>query len=78
MTTNLESWQNRLEEFLTKMNFSDKSHDLAHFRRVWKTAQKFVEEDCDVLVVLAGAYLHDIVSYPKNHPNRSRSSKEAA
>jgi uncharacterized protein len=75
---NLHEWQQKLEDYLLKIEFSDKSHDLAHFRRVWKTALSFEEKDCDLLVVLAGAYLHDIVSYPKNHPLRAQSSKDAA
>lgn len=74
----LEKWQKRLEEYLSQIKFSDKSHDLAHFRRVWDTARQITSKDCDLLVILAGAYLHDIVSYPKNHPSRSRSSHESA
>lgn len=61
-------------------NFSndDKSHDLSHFKRVWKLGQKLAEKGDDLEVILVSAYLHDIVSYPKNHPDRSLSSKHAA
>lgn len=55
----------------------DGSHDLGHFERVWDTARRInVLEGgvADELVLLTAAYFHDLVSLPKNHPDRSRSS----
>lgn len=55
----------------------DGSHDLGHFERVWKAAQYINEAEggpADELVLLAGAYFHDLVALPKDDPERSRSS----
>ncbi len=74
----LESFESKFVDYLGDIEFSDGSHDLAHFRRVWHMAKSFSDVDTDLYVVLAASYFHDIVSYPKNHPKRSRSSIEAA
>jgi uncharacterized protein len=40
------------------------------------TAQKImVHQAADPLVILTACYFHDIVSLPKNHPERSQSSR---
>jgi uncharacterized protein len=55
----------------------DGSHDLGHFERVWKAAQYINEAEggpADELVLLAGAYFHDLVALPKDDPERRRSS----
>jgi uncharacterized protein len=60
---------------------TDGSHDLGHFQRVWKTAWLINREEgepADPLVLLAAAYFHDLVSFPKNHPQRSESSRMSA
>ena len=74
----LISWKNKLENYLNEHTFSDGSHDLAHFQRVWKIAEKLSDEKDDKLVIMAASYLHDIVSYPKNDPRWSQSSIHAA
>lgn len=59
----------------------DGSHDLGHFRRVWGMCRRIDEAEGgrgDHYVLLAASYFHDLVSYPKNHPDRSRSSVLAA
>uniref|UniRef100_UPI000646D7B4 phosphohydrolase n=1 Tax=Enterobacter sp. ZOR0014 TaxID=1339232 RepID=UPI000646D7B4 len=57
----------------------DSAHDISHFRRVWMTARKImIHHQADPLVVLTACYFHDIVSLPKNHPERSQSSRLAA
>lgn len=75
-------WQQQLECWLEQHhNDEDGAHDIAHFRRVWRTARQLnVDEGQpgDPLVLLAAAYLHDIVSLPKNHPERHLSSRLAA
>lgn len=62
---------------------TDPAHDIAHLRRVWGNCQKIAraEGGADLEVLLAGAYLHDLVNLPKDAPNRraaSRLSAEAA
>ncbi len=77
----LQLWELRFTEYLKDHETDDFSHDISHFQRVWKTAKKIVADESrevNALVVLAACYFHDIVSFPKNHPDRSRSSVLAA
>lgn len=78
----LTDWQERFTDYLiAHHNTDDASHDIGHFERVWKTARYInMQEGCpaDDLVLLAAAYFHDWVSYPKNHPQRSESSRLCA
>lgn len=76
----LAQWQQRFEDWLAAHHATDDAaHDISHFRRVWMTAKKILEnEDADPLVVLTSCYFHDIVSLPKNDPERSHSSRLAA
>ncbi|MCE0846525.1 phosphohydrolase [Buttiauxella sp. A2-C1_F] len=73
-------WQERFDDYL-QHNWlqDDKAHDVAHFRRVWKTSQQIMETtEADRLVVLTACYFHDIVNLPKNHPERHLASTQAA
>jgi uncharacterized protein len=74
----VQYWQEMFEAYLARIPHSDGSHDLSHFRRVWQLAQKLSSDCDDKLVILAACYFHDFVSYPKNHPKRSQSSRDAA
>ncbi|MBO4147556.1 phosphohydrolase [Enterobacter ludwigii] len=76
----LTQWQHRFERWLDENHTTDDAaHDISHFRRVWMTAQKIMDnQTVDPLVVLTACYFHDIVSLPKNHPERSQSSRLAA
>ncbi|MDO2321337.1 hydrolase, partial [Escherichia coli] len=57
----------------------DAPHALPLFGRVGATATQLAAgEEVDRLVLLTACYFHDIVSLPKNHPERSRSSMMAA
>ncbi len=75
---NIKKWEEKFQDYLKKYDFKDGSHDIYHFKRVWEIADKLCEEKHDRLSVLAACYFHDIVSYPKNHPDRSKSSVRAA
>ncbi|EOT1170046.1 phosphohydrolase [Cronobacter dublinensis] len=76
----LTHWQQRFEAWLHhSWNQDDKAHDVAHFRRVWKTAQQIMAgSEANRLVVLTACYFHDIVNLPKNHPQRPLASTLAA
>lgn len=76
----LTLWQSRFENWLhTSWPQDDKAHDIAHFRRVWKTAQHIMQgTEADPLVVLTACYFHDVVNLPKNHPQRHLASSKAA
>lgn len=74
----IEDWKKKFENYLKDHPVDDGSHDLGHFQRVWKLAERFGEGKEDRLVILAACYFHDIVNYPKRDPKRSQSSKDAA
>lgn len=76
----LHDWQSRFEAWLADNHSGqDAAHDIFHFRRVWITAQKLsTDATVDWLVVLTACYFHDLVSLPKNHPERHCSSVLAA
>lgn len=72
----LSTWQQQIEVWFDKhYNGGDASHDIAHFRRVWHSARQIASgESVDLTVVLFASYFHDLVSLPKNHPDRAHSS----
>ena len=76
----LHDWQSRFEAWLADNHSGqDAAHDIFHFRRVWITAQKLsTDATVDWLVVLTACYFHDLISLPKNHPERHCSSVLAA
>jgi len=78
----MAEWERRFTKWIeSNGDHSDGSHDLGHFQRVWKTARYINEEEgapADELVLLAAAYFHDLVSLPKNHPQRSTASLMSA
>lgn len=76
----LTQWQQRFERWLGENHTTDDTaHDISHFRRVWMTAQKIMANQAvEPLVILTACYFHDIVSLPKNHPERGQSSRLAA
>lgn len=81
-STEIHHWQSKFATYLSEnLNTEDASHDLSHFHRVWKTAQYINQQEgttADEWVLLTAAYFHDFISYPKNHPQRSESSKLCA
>jgi uncharacterized protein len=57
----------------------DPAHDILHFKRVVKLAEKLAaEEDADMDVVLPAAWMHDFVIVPKNDPLRNQASRMSA
>jgi len=78
----LSGWEMRFADYIRKHgDLKDGSHDLGHFQRVWRAARRINQEEggvADELVLLAAAYFHDWVSFPKNHPQRSESSRLSA
>ena len=75
-------WEKRFLSWLElNGDHSDGSHELGHFQRVWKAARYINEQEgeaADPLTLLAAAYFHDLVSLPKNHPERADSSRLSA
>lgn len=72
-------WAFRFEAVLADRLGPDGSHDIGHFRRVWRLCQEIaVEEGGDLEVLAAGAWLHDLVNPPKESPDRARASTLSA
>ncbi|WP_417505536.1 HD domain-containing protein [Marinomonas gallaica] len=58
---------------------TDNAHDLAHIERVVKQAKRLAQEvGAESTLVIAAAWLHDVVNYPKDHPKRSQASFDSA
>ena len=78
----LNEWEARFAGYIQEHGkLTDGSHDLGHFRRVWRAAQYINREEggvADELVLLAAAYFHDWISLPKDHPQRKESSRLSA
>jgi uncharacterized protein len=75
-------WEKSFVDYLRlNLDHKDGSHDLGHFQRVWRAAQYINKEEgliADPLVLLTAAYFHDLVSLPKNHPERNTASRLSA
>ena len=78
----LAEWESRFATYVRQYgNFTDGSHDLGHFQRVWKAARFINREEggtADELILLAAAYFHDWVAVPKDHPQRREASRLSA
>ena len=81
-TQNLATWEELfINYWVEQESVADGSHDLGHFQRVWKAARHIAREEggsADLLVLLASAYFHDLVSMPKDSPLRAESSRLSA
>ena len=68
-----------LREIALRDMTQDSAHDLAHLDRVWTTCQRIAAvEGGNARVLMAAAYLHDLVNLPKDAANRSQASGMAA
>ncbi|MCZ0928399.1 HD domain-containing protein [Vreelandella janggokensis] len=75
----VEHYEHQFISFINAEMEQDPAHDLNHVMRVVKTAKSLCAiEGSKLEVVLPAAYLHDCFSFPKNHPDRARSSFIAA
>jgi uncharacterized protein len=85
----LQDWEERFVAYYVEQGrysmeqglLADGSHDLGHFQRVWRIAREINREEgepADLLILLASAYFHDLVSLPKNHPDRREASRLGA
>lgn len=71
------AWESQIFAWIGDGLASDSAHDMGHIRRVLATARAIAEGEGkhDALVLTAGAILHDLVSLPKDHPERSHASR---
>jgi uncharacterized protein len=72
--------QDILIQFVSQNSATDSAHDIGHLNRVWQNAQIIADQEphCDRTVLLAAAYLHDLVNLPKSHPDRAEASAMSA
>jgi uncharacterized protein len=62
-----------------KIPRDDVSHDYEHAARVLASAERIAkDENADLDVVIPAALFHDVVVYPKNHPDKHLSQVESA
>lgn len=70
----------QLRQTVAREMEQDPAHDIAHLDRVWANARRIGEDEggVNMKVLLAGAYLHDLVNLPKDAPNRAEASTLSA
>lgn len=75
-----EAWVSRLTEHLRLAWATDPAHDFHHLLRVLRTARKIAaaEGNHDPLVLAVAVMLHDLVSLPKDAPDRAQASRRSA
>ncbi len=75
----IEHFEPQLLTFISQEMVQDPAHDLSHVARVVKTSRALCAlEGAKIDIVLPAAYLHDCFTFPKNHPDRAKSSLMAA
>lgn len=72
--------RDRLRAHLVATSIPDAAHDVAHTDRVWANAQVIAagEMPCDMTVLLAACYFHDLVTLPKDSSDRALASAMSA
>ena len=72
-------YQKQCEAFIAIHMKVDLAHDMLHVKRVVKLATDIaIKEKGNLNIVLPAAWLHDCLTYPKNHELSSLSSLHAA
>lgn len=62
-----------------KISCEDVSHDFEHALRVLSNVERIAkDENADLDILVPVALFHDLVVYPKNHPDRHKSQEESA
>jgi uncharacterized protein len=57
-----------------KIPGTDVSHDFEHALRVLSNAEKIAKEESgDLEIIIPAALFHDLIVYPKNHPEKHKS-----
>ena len=75
----LKTLESILTTELELLSSADAAHDQAHVLRVVKVAKQLAkQEQAQLNIILAAAYLHDCVAVAKNDPRRKQASTLAA
>ena len=72
------SLHQQLRDHLIAVGSTDAGHDVAHTDRVWANAQIIADADCDMTVLMAACYFHDLITLPKDHADRAQASRLSA
>lgn len=57
----------------------DVSHDFEHALRVLSNAERITKEESgDLDIIIPAALFHDLIVYPKNHPDKHKSQEKSA
>jgi uncharacterized protein len=76
---NLDWLQEQCRAFLSDMAPADAAHDINHIKRVVKNVIYLTDiEECNSLITLPSAWLHDCIAVAKDSPLRAQGSKLAA
>ncbi|MCP4601760.1 MAG: HD domain-containing protein [Proteobacteria bacterium] len=84
LASNVLEWRSVFVDYLTVQASNDSAHDIYHHHRVWQHCLTIAQtlagsySKIDPLILVAAAYLHDLVNVPKNSPNRSIASRLSA
>ncbi|SHH47016.1 HD domain-containing protein [Cognatishimia maritima] len=70
----------QLRDVIQQEMTQDPAHDVLHLDRVWANAHRIAKDEggINLRVLVAAAYLHDLVNLPKNHPDRKLASAMSA
>lgn len=75
----LEQLEQHCEHWMSSRIGSDPAHDLAHIRRVVRSAKQLARaEGAELSIVVVAAWLHDAVCLSKDHPERRQASRLSA
>lgn len=76
----MENLRKQLRDIVQREMEQDPAHDALHLDRVWTNAHRIAldEGNVDLRVLIAAAYLHDLVNLPKDHPDRKMASTYSA
>jgi len=76
----MEELRAQLRDVIQQEMKQDPAHDALHLDRVWTNAHRIAldEGGINLRVLLAAAYLHDLVNLPKDHPDRKKASTYSA
>lgn len=75
----IQAWGRRCRAHVVSSMVGDAAHDLAHVQRVATWAERLADlEGADLEVVIPAAWLHDLVTVPKDSPSRSKASTLSA
>jgi uncharacterized protein len=62
-----------------RLSRDDIAHDFNHAMRVLLNAEKIMKgEKGDSNIIIPAALFHDIITYPKDHPNKNKAQEESA